>query len=152
MPGLHHGNLEGRAEIARSPREVFDFLTDVANWSRLDEALVDLSPKAGLSPGSTGTATHRRAGVLRATTSWEVIDFIPAALLTIRIVGRGYELTETVELAPTTSGTTVTVTDLLAATSLLGRLMVPLSGGIVRRDLNRRSARLKAVLETETDG
>ena len=81
------------------------------------------------------------------TTSWEVIEFAPGARLTIRIRGRGYELTEDVRLDPATSGTLVDVTDRLAATSLSGRLMVPLSGGIIRRDLHKRLSKLKATLE-----
>jgi hypothetical protein len=37
--------------------------------------------------------------------------------------------------------------DVLLPTSLVGRFMVVVSGGIIRRDLLARSARLKAQLE-----
>ena len=85
---------------------------------------------------------------MRATTSWTVTDLVPGVRLAMRIVGRGYELTETIELSSRAAGTTIDVADRLVATSWLGRLMVPFSRGIIERDLRARSATLKALLET----
>ena len=65
----------------------------------------------------------------------------------MRIVGRGYELTETIELEPTTRGAAVQIADRLTATSMLGRLMVRFSGRIMERDLGVRSGRLKSLVE-----
>lgn len=86
---------------------------------------------------------------MKATTTWTITEFEPAVRFTNRIDGMGYTLTETVELAAIPSGTAMTVTDRLWPTSLVGRVMVPLSGGIVRKDLEKRSARLKELLEAE---
>ena len=126
--------------------EVYGFLVDLGNWKALDDALVDLSASGPLVVGSRGTITRRVNG-LRVTTAWEIVELVPGARFTNRIVGRGYELVETVDLAATPTGTAVTVTDDLVATSLLGRLMVPMSGGMIRRDLEKRGARLQALLE-----
>ena len=135
--------------IGRSPSEVFDFLADLSNWPRLDDTVVRLVAPDRLALGSQGTVTNRRAVGILATTSWTITEFDPGARFTNRIDGSGYALTETVELAATPTGTAMSVTDRLWSTSLVGRLMVPLSTGIVRRDLEKRSARLKTLIEAE---
>ena len=61
--------------------------------------------------------------------------------------GSGYQLRETVTFAATSTGTIVSVMDNLTPTSLVGRVMVAMSGRIIDRDLNARLARLKAMLE-----
>jgi hypothetical protein len=145
--------LTGRFEIGRSPIEVFEFLAHLPNWRRIDDTVVDLQPATGLGPrvelGSLGTVTSRTPGGFKARMTWEITEFAAGSRFTNRIVGRGYELTETVDLAASPSGTTATVSDTLIATSRVGRLMVPLSGGFMRRDLEKRSAKLKMLLETD---
>ena len=148
MPGPGGRDPSTRTDIARTPQQVFDFLSDTANWTRLDRALISMTPHGPVSIGTAGKATHRRAGGMRATTSWTVTDLVPGVRLAMRIVGRGYQLTETIELGSRAAGTTVDVTDRLVASSWLGRLMVPFSRGIIEGDLRARSATLKALLET----
>jgi hypothetical protein len=144
MPELH---VARELEIARPPADVFAFLVEMSNWSKLDKTVVHLEPLTALAVGSNGTVTNKRAGGLRATTRWEITELVPGQRFTNRIVGAGYELCETVDLTATTTGTNLSVTDRLTSTGPLGWLMVPLSGGVIRRDLERRSARLKALLE-----
>jgi hypothetical protein len=134
-------------EIARPPAEVFAFLVDMSNWSKLDQTIVMLEPMTPLAVGANGTVTNKRALGMKATTRWEITEFVPGQRLTNRIVGVGYELREKVDLTPTAGGTRVSVTDRLTATGPVGWLMVPLSAGIIRRDLENRSAALKALLE-----
>jgi hypothetical protein len=136
-----------RIDIARSPDDIFAFLTDSANWSKIDDTVRRLEPIVSVALGTRGTVTNRRAAGLKATTRWEIIDFVPGSRVTNRVVGVGYELSEVVELSPTATSTNVSATDWLRATSVVGWVMVPLSGGIIRRDLQKRLARLKALLE-----
>jgi hypothetical protein len=143
--------ISGSATIAASPSAVYDVLIDLDRWSELDPTLLELVPRDRLVPGSHGTMTNRRAAVMRVTTAWDIVELAPGERYVVRIVGRGYELIETVDLSPTDGGTTVSVADDLRATSLAGRVMVPMSGGIIRRDLEGRLARLRAVLERRAD-
>jgi hypothetical protein len=56
-------------------------------------------------------------------------------------------MTETAELKAIPTGTRARFVDRVWPTTLPGRLLVALSGGIMRRDLRARAARLKALLE-----
>jgi hypothetical protein len=134
-------------DIARPPADVFAFLTDSANWSKVDDTVVRLEPIAHVSLGTNGIVTNRRAGGLKATTKWEITEFVPGSRFTNRIVGVGYELSEAVDLSSTPTGTKVSASDSLRSTSPVGWLMVPLSGGIIRQDLQKRMATLKSLLE-----
>jgi hypothetical protein len=136
-----------RIEIARPSDDVFAFLTNSANWSKIDDTVLRLEPIAPVALGTKGKVTNRRAGGLKATTTWEISEFVPRSRFTNRVVGVGYELSEVVELSSTPTGTNVSATDWLRATSVVGWVMVPLSGGIIRRDLQKRLATLKALLE-----
>ena len=138
--------------IPATPERIYDALVDLAAWPALDPTLVEMSPLDPLAVGSHGTMINRRAGGMRITTAWDMLELIPGKRYSIRIVGRGYELVETVDLAAADDGTTVAVADDLSSTSLSGRIMVPMSTGIVRRDLERRLERLKAMLEPPPDG
>ena len=137
--------------IRSTPQRVYDVLVDPATWQTLDPTLLEMTPREPLAVGSHGTMVNRRAGGMRITTAWDIVELIPGSRYTCRIVGRGYEFVETVDLAPADGGTTVAVKDDLWSTSLSGRIMVPMSAGIIRRDLERRLERLKAMLETPAD-
>jgi hypothetical protein len=139
-------NIQTSVDIARSPGEVFAFMVDQANWAAMDPALVDLSPRGRAAKGQHGTITRRVMG-MRVTTAWVITELEPGSRMTMLIAGREYELGETSTLTPEGSGTRVTVVDTLTPTSLLGRLMVPLSRGFIRRDLEARTGRLKSLLD-----
>ena len=141
-----------RFDVARTPQEVYEFLADAANWARMDRALVSLTLDGPVVVGSSGTATHRRAGGVRTTTSLQVTALVPGVHLAMRIVGRGYAATETIDLAATTRGTAVQIADRFAGTALLGRLMVRLSGGMVDVQLQERSTRLRSLVEVGVAG
>ena len=70
-----------RFDVARNPQEVFAFPADTSNRARMDPALVSLTPSGPVVLGSSGTATHRRAGGLRATTSWQATALVPGVRL-----------------------------------------------------------------------
>ena len=59
----------------------------------------------------------------------------------------GYAMTEALELEGNGLGTRARIVERVWPTSLAGRLLVAMSGGVMRRDLAKRRALLKAVLE-----
>jgi hypothetical protein len=138
--------------IRSTPQRVYDVLVDLTTWPTLDPTLLEMTPRDPLAIGSHGTMVNRRAGGMRITTAWDIVELIPGSRYKVRIVGRGYELVETVDLASADGGTTIAVNDDLWSTSLSGRIMVPMSTGIIRRDLERRLGRLKEMLESPPDG
>jgi hypothetical protein len=147
---MHGGGfeVEHSLNLARSPEAVFELLTDTAHFQAVDPALVDHGPRGRLSPGSTGWFRHRRGG-MTARTTYEVTGFDPSRLLEVAITGMGYQMTETASLESTPAGTRVRFVDRVWPTNLPGRLLVALSGGIMRRDLRARAGRLRDLLERD---
>lgn len=139
--------IEGGIRIAAAPGRVYEVLVDPANWARLDPTLLEVVPMTTLSVGTTGTMRNRRGPAMVARATWTTTELVPGRRITQLLRGMGYELTETVALEPDADGTTMTVTDTLVPTGLVGRVMVALSRGIMERDLESRSRRLKAWLE-----
>ena len=133
------------------PGEVFAFLTSAEGLRAVDPALVDYGPPGPLTAGGKGWFRHRRAG-MTANTTWRITSFEPPARLEVAIAGMGYAMTESAALEPTESGTRVRFVDRVWPTTLPGRLLVALSGGIMRRDLRARADRLKAILDGAPEG
>lgn len=137
--------IERDLEIDRDLATVFDFLTDPAKFGVVDHALVEVEPMTPMALGAAGRMTHRRGG-MTARTTWSVTAFEPPRAVTVAIVGSGYAMTESAELEATPGGTRIRFVDRVWPTSRPGRLLVALSGGIMRRDLKARSERLAAAL------
>jgi hypothetical protein len=114
----------------------------------VDQALVDYGPVGQLTPGLSGWFKHRRFG-MTARTTWTVTDLEAPTRLVVEIRGMGYGMTESAQLSAAPGGTQVTFVDRVWPTSLPGRLLVALSGGIMRRDLAKRAGLLKAALERD---
>jgi Polyketide cyclase / dehydrase and lipid transport len=138
--------IETVLDIERGPDGVFAFLADTRSFPALDPALVEVEPEGPLIRGMTGRFLHRRAG-FPARTTWQVLTLDAPSRLVVELHGLGYAMTEALELEGSPLGTRVRFTERVWPTSFAGRLMVALSGGIMRRDLRARAARLKAVLE-----
>jgi hypothetical protein len=134
-------------DVARSPEAVFSLLTDPAHFRAIDPAILDFGPQGPLTAGSEGWFKHRRGG-MTARTTYRVSDFDAPDRLEVAIWGMGYAMTEAAELRPTPNGTRARFIDRVWPTTLPGRILVALSGGIMRRDLRDRAARLKALLES----
>jgi hypothetical protein len=134
-------------EIAQSPAVVFDFLVDTDSFPVVDRALVSYTPHGVMRVGLSGTFVHRRGG-MTARSTWEVAELERPSRLRVAVRGMGYEMDEIAILSAISTGTRATFTDTVRPTSLVGRLMVAMSGGIMRRDLDRRAALLKAALES----
>jgi hypothetical protein len=143
--------LSFELEIARGPGAVFAFLTSPEGLRAVDPALVDYGPPGPITAGGKGWFKHRRGG-MTAKTTWEVTEFEVATRLEVAISGMGYAMTESAALEATPTGTRARFVDRVWPTSLPGRILVALSGGIMRRDLRDRSARLKVLLEAGDSG
>jgi uncharacterized protein YndB with AHSA1/START domain len=133
-------------DVARSPEDVFALLIDPNHFRLVDPAMIDHGPPGPLIAGSEGWFKHRRGG-MTARTTFRVTDFDSPRRLEVAISGMGYGMTETAELKAIPTGTRARFVDRVWPTTLPGRLLVALSGGIMRRDLQARAARLKALLE-----
>ena len=140
--------LRSVVEVSRPPTEVFGFLADTRGFKALDAALVEVEPQGPLAEGGTGRFLHRRGG-FPARTTWRVLHLEPPRRLSVEIRGIGYAMTETIELEATTTGTRATLLERVWPTSLGGRILVALSGGVMRRDLRARAALVRTVLEAE---
>jgi len=141
--------LSTELEVARAPDYVFAFLTDIDSFRALDPTLIECQPTGRLTEGLTGTFAHRRGG-MTARTTWRVTESQPPVLVEVAIRGAGYEITERATLEPMATGTRATFVVRVWPTSFPGRILVGLSGGIMRRDLRARAGRLKAILEGAT--
>jgi polyketide cyclase/dehydrase/lipid transport protein len=142
--------IESTLVVDRSPEEVFAFLADTAKFQAVDPALVDYSPAGQLSAGLQGTFAHRR-GWMVARTTWTVTEFDAPRFLVVEVLGAGYGMTEAATLEPAAGGTRATFVERVWPTTLPGRLLVSLSGGIMRRDLRARAERLRAALDPARD-
>ena len=142
--------IESTLDLTRPPDEVFDYLADTRSFKEVDAALVEVEPQGKLEHGMSGRFLHRRSG-LPAHSTWQVIELDAPRRLSVELRGMGYGLIEHAELEATPSGTRVQFLVRVWPTSLAGRVMVALSGGILRRDLRARAGRLKAVLERPVD-
>jgi hypothetical protein len=138
--------LRHEIDVAREPGAVFDFLTSPEGLHAVDPALVDYGPPGPITAGGTGWFAHRR-GWMVARTTWRVTGFEPPTHLEVEIAGMGYGMTEAADLEAIPAGTRARFVDRVWPTTLPGRLLVALSGGIMRRDLRARAARLKALFE-----
>ena len=143
--------VDHEIEIERSPNDVFAFLADGDSFKIVDAALVESSWTGPLRLDATGTFVHRRGG-MTARTTWAVVDLDAPRHLTVAIRGAGYEMEERVSLDATERGTRLRFVDTVRPTSLLGRLLVLASSGIMRGDLRKRAARLKVALEGASVG
>ena len=138
--------VEQKLELESAPATVFDFLADQQNWMAMDPETKEIAPRGAVVEGMTGTM-KRRVGGLPVTNGFTVTEIVSPTRMSMRLTGVGYVMTETISLDDTAHGTRATIVDTLEPTSLVGRLFVAASGRFVRRDLIKRAARLKALLE-----
>lgn len=137
---------EYTVDTARPPTEVYAFLVDQDNWTVLDPATLEITPRGDVHEGMTGTIT-RRVGGMRVKNGFLITELVPDSTVSMRITGPGYALTETTTLEATPEGTRVQIVDVLEPTSLGGRVFVAVSGPFIRRDLKARSERLRSLPE-----
>lgn len=108
---------------------------------------MSFDPPGRMRVGEGGTFVHWRSG-FTARSTWELRELDRPTRIRVTVRGTGYVLDETATLASAATGTHASFLVTVHATSLAGRIMVALSGRIIRRDLERRAERLRAVLES----
>src|SRR5262245_31599032 len=128
-------------DVRQPPEAVFDFLADTDSFRILDRALISYTPEGVMRVGLNGTFVHRRGG-MTARSTWVVEELERPVRLRVAIRGMGYAMEETATLVATDQGTRATFVDTVRPTSVAGRLLVAMSGGIMRRDLDNRAALL----------
>ena len=79
--------------------------------------------------------------------TWEVVELQRPSNIRVAVHGSGYAMEEVARLSPVPGGTLARFVVTIRPTSVAGRLMVAMSGRIVRRDLEARARRLRAALE-----
>ena len=107
-------------------------------------------PRGGFRIESTFDVDRSPAEVLAFVADTANFGVVPRSLV-VEIHGSGYGMTEAATLGPIADRTRATFVETVWPTSLAGRLLVALSGGVIRRDLRPRSERLRAVLEQPVD-
>jgi uncharacterized protein YndB with AHSA1/START domain len=133
-------------EIRRSVNEVFDYLTDAANYPRWQPSLVEVRPRSQLrlKVGSEVTEVRRFLGREMETT-WTCTEHDPCTRSTIETDDGPVPFRGTFLLEPAAEGTRFTWTvEVRGAATRLGGALV---GRAVRRELQANSKRLKELLE-----
>lgn len=133
-------------EIGRSVDEVFDFVTDAANYLRWQPSLVEVRPRAQprLTVGSEVTEVRRFLGREMETT-WTCTEHEPYTRSTIETDDGPVPFRGTFLLEPTAEGTRFTWR--VEVRGAAPRLGGPLVGRAVRRELHANTAHLKELLE-----
>jgi carbon monoxide dehydrogenase subunit G len=139
---------EHTVEIARAPREVFAFVTDVANYPRWQPSLVEVrATRSGpLRVGSEATEVRRFMG-REVETTWRCVEHRPDTRSAIEADHGPVPFRGTFTLEPAPVGTRFTWT--VETRGAAARLGGPLVGMATRRELAENSARLKELLESE---
>ena len=142
--------VEEAVLIAAPPERIYDLLVDPATWFKLDPTLLDVQPRDRLVVGGRGVLRNRPAPGMKVKAAFTTRELIPGRSVVQHLTGRGYVLTEAVAIAPEAAGSRMTVTITIVGTSLYGRILTRFSRGITERDLRRRFANLRALVEAPT--
>jgi uncharacterized protein YndB with AHSA1/START domain len=137
--------VELSVEVARSPAEVFDYLTDVEKLALWQKSLLEARADG---PFKQGTRVVERRSLFgrEAETELEVTALEPARLLTLKTIRGPVELEVDHRLEPSDTGTTLHVTAAGKAKGAL-RFAGPAVAAGARQELKRDFERLKALLE-----
>jgi uncharacterized protein YndB with AHSA1/START domain len=141
--------ISAGVEIARSPRQVFGYISDA---TRLPEWQPDVREAAFDQPGAVGVGSHghelRHVMGSDRSMAWEVTDFEPGRRYGVRGVDGPVRAHVTIDLTPTMDGTG---THLEYGIDFeghgVGKLLAPLARNGVRNDLGGTLERLKRRLE-----
>jgi carbon monoxide dehydrogenase subunit G len=134
----------GRAQIDRSPEEVFDYLADVRNEPKWLPGAADivLTSEGEVGPGSTFQGTYARAG----TVTCHLSRYERPRHLTIHGEGRGMSFDDEVTLSPSGTGTRL---DAVMRTQPKGlfKLLAPMMGRVISKQFQSNWDALARVLE-----
>jgi uncharacterized protein YndB with AHSA1/START domain len=139
--------FEMSEKIARSPREVFDFITASDNASRVVPSVKSMIK---LTEGPAGVGTRYRETRLmngkEAHAELEVVAYEPGQTYAMRNLTEGIETVYRYTLHPEAGGTRVDLVCELRASGVK-KLMLPLVASILKRQDGAHLQRLKQALE-----
>jgi uncharacterized protein YndB with AHSA1/START domain len=133
--------------IARSPDEVFAFVSDARNRPSWDDSVdtEELTSDEPIGVGST-VRTRMRSMGRHYEIDWEIVEHEPPTRQRIESTSGPFSTTLVYDLAPESDGTSVRFLVTGRPMGLL-RLMQPLIARTTQRNLDDGFARLKQVLE-----
>jgi hypothetical protein len=133
--------------IARSPEEVFDFITDSTNAAKVVPSVKSM---VKLTPGSVGVGTRYRETRLmdgkEAQAELEVIEFQPNRIYAMKNLTEGIETVYRYTFKPENNGTHVDLVCELKASGFK-KLMLPIVASILKKEDGNHLERLKQVME-----
>jgi uncharacterized protein YndB with AHSA1/START domain len=136
-------------EIARSPADVFAFVTDATNLAKWQTNTVSAVPEPA-GPIGLGTRIREvhRAGRVEFSELVEVVEYEPGRVFGMRVI-EGQPIHGRITFEPIESGTRFRFRVYGEPTGAL-RLAQPILRPLTKRNFARFCANLKAVLETAT--
>jgi carbon monoxide dehydrogenase subunit G len=138
--------IELTVEIARTPKDVFAFLTDIERLTEWQTSAVEAHTEGPLAQGSR-IAEKRRLLGREVDSELEVVAYEPPKRLILRSLGGPVKFTVDHELAAQSEGTRLT----LVAEAEPGRLMKftgPMIARTAEHQFRQDFDRLKELLET----
>jgi carbon monoxide dehydrogenase subunit G len=137
---------EHTIEIARAPEEVFEFVTDTAEYPRWQPSIVEIRPvtRGPLRLGSEATEVRRFLG-REVETTWRCVEHEPSSRTAIEADDGPVPFRGTFVLEPHGAGTRFTWS--VETRGAAARLGSPLVGRATKRELEANSRRLKDLLE-----
>jgi len=137
--------IELTVEIARTPEDVFELLSDIERLPEWQASAIDAHAKGPLGEGSRVTEKRRLLG-RELDTELEVVAYEPPQRLTLRSLGGPVEFTVDHELAAQGGGTQLRLVAEAQPGGLL-RLTEPVLARTAEQEFRRDFHRLKELLE-----
>jgi uncharacterized protein YndB with AHSA1/START domain len=133
--------------IARSPKEVFDFITDSENAPKIAP---NIKSMVKLTESSVGVGTRYRETRLmngkEEQTELKIVDFEPNQRYAMKNVTEGVQTVYGYTFQPEKDGTRVDLVCELSASGIK-KLMLPLVASILKKEDGDHLQRLKKVME-----
>lgn len=141
------GEIEDSIVINRPLEEVFAYLTDVANWSRWNEAVGNVA-QTPPGPMGLGTTLQGASEVMGRTMAWsgEILEYEPNKKVIQKMRVGPAEIQASWIFEPVEGGTRLTMRS-EAETGGPFTIAGPLIDRLVKKQMEENLARLKAVLE-----
>jgi len=149
MSDTRDETITGTVEIARSPHEVFEYITDpvrIPEWQP-DVRTAGFDDPAAVGVGTRGREVRHVMGSDRSI-GWEVTEYRPDQRYGVRGLGGPVRAQVTMDVSPTTNGAGTRLSYGIAFEGHgMGRLIAPLARKAARKDLSATLGRLKRQLE-----
>ena len=133
--------------IAHSPKEVFDFIIDSENASKV---VSNVRSMVKLTEGSVGVGTRYRETRLlngkEEQSELEIVDFEPNQRYAMKNVTEGVETIYRYTFQPEKDGTRIDLVCELSASGVK-KLMLPMVASILKKEDGGQLQRLKEVME-----